>query len=478
MATTGILIISPSTYPGSGAPLDLSNYMRVNQGDGLDPANPTFTNKVWARSLLKEGGVQALESLQLKEMQFPLYLSATTRDGVAALVQQVNAMINAPGQTVGWQDQGASNMTFYDLASGQFDIHYDFRRAGGNAIIDGLLRLFVQPLGHTATMRLVASAAGTGPLLTLPIPSPILGDAPALIRAQVQGGSAALQRNVAVSVLQPNYQALYPAPTLPGAGANATFTGGSGAVASQFVRFFAGPGVGVPGPQFAGTGAFAQIPATTAYFGQNRVFAIARTSAASAVIVLNQYSNVGWSTFAFPVLASNATSNPLVGTDWQAVDLGIVSIPSSANAISQVVDLTPYGYMPSNAATRTLDVSALVVLPDTQTSYINESAMGASNYSLPRTFDLFDAITGETWGGATTGWASAPAPNMHLTPAQRGQIPKLQPALAGPIGASQQIAVFAMGATPLSSIGSSVQPANELISGAVWVRERFRFDQG
>ena len=59
--------------------INLTRYLDVEDGDGMDPADPEFTEKIFAHSLLKQGGTLALENLKLKEMAFPLKLGRTPR---------------------------------------------------------------------------------------------------------------------------------------------------------------------------------------------------------------------------------------------------------------------------------------------------------------------------------------------------------------------------------------------------------------
>ena len=169
--------------------LNLSNYLNVQQGEGMDPYNPSFTNKVFSHSLLKEGGTYALESLALKELQFPLRLKASTAAGVQELVQQLNQVLNSPGAVCIWQDTSTSQATYFDIASGQFDIQYNFREAEAaahsSAFVKGMLRVFVQPLGRRASPRPYAAASGVGPLLMI---SPYASGGALTVAASTQAG--------------------------------------------------------------------------------------------------------------------------------------------------------------------------------------------------------------------------------------------------------------------------------------------------
>lgn len=426
MSAAGLLIV------GS---LDLSPYLDVQQGHGMDPAAATFSDRVFTHSLLKEGGVLALENLKLKEMVFPLLLHATSRSGLSALVQQVNRQLAMSGQTVQWQDQGAAQPTSFDLASGQLDLEYDFRRAGGYWLA-GKLRLFTQPLGRTATARLVASAAGTGPLLMLPVASPILGDANALMAAQVQIGSqvATSGRLLGLSVLPgPSgaYQPLWPAASLQAGGASGVLMGASGALASQLVR--AGPGGVLGGLSLTG------VPVQP-YGGENRVLAIARAPAGGTVslTVGNQFGVYG-------------PTGVCAASDWTLADLGVQRIPSALGATQNMV----WSVWTGGA---TCDVTGLIVIPDSQTVFVSDSIPGPAAF-LPRDSYLFDAA------GRTCVRQNASAyGNVALNECsgvQRGSIPPVSPN-------TSTLVVFEMPAA-----GGA---ANDLLNASVSVTERVRFE--
>jgi hypothetical protein len=393
-----------------------------------------------------------------------------SRDGMAQLVERVNTLINLPGQTVLWQDQGSSQPTYFDLASGQLDLFYDFRRAG-NYLISGMLRLFCQPLGHTATTRLVASAAGTGPLVTLPIASPILGDAPALIQAQISGGSfaSAAWDTAALSVLPYGYVPEYQASSLV-PGASTTLVGGSGAVASLFYRQILSSGATTVPMVASSLFTTLNLYAASPYFGINRLLAVARATfgmtgnpipTVSGAWLQAQYLLGGTQALVGPTVSFVASTigsafNP---AGWAIADLGTVNVPSSLPAATLSVQVWAAYQLqltgPGGQATFTLDITDLILLPDGQTAFVGAAGAVRPGWSLH-----FDAINSESYvnnGGGVL--------QYRETSVQRGAIPKV------PVNASAQLAaVFMPQATSLSSA-----PANDLISASVTVRERVRF---
>src|SRR5579884_1648673 len=100
--------------------MDLSNFVDVQQGQGMDPYDPNFREALISHSLLKEGGVLALEDLKANELIFPLKVNAVLISQLVPLIVEINQIVTAPGATVSWQDDGFSQPTVFDLISGQF----------------------------------------------------------------------------------------------------------------------------------------------------------------------------------------------------------------------------------------------------------------------------------------------------------------------------------------------------------------------
>ncbi len=146
--------------------LDLSNYIDLTEDSGTDPAAPSFTDKVFTRSLLKRGATYSLEQLVEKELVFELLVNAANQSAMMILIQQLDQVINTPGFVVSWQDDGLSQATIFDGLTGQFDIAYSYRK-GQRSYTRGKLRLFTDPLGHTGGSRAFAGASAIGPVLMI-----------------------------------------------------------------------------------------------------------------------------------------------------------------------------------------------------------------------------------------------------------------------------------------------------------------------
>jgi hypothetical protein len=462
---TGVLILAP----GTAQQLDLTPYLAVDD-DSLDPSDPQFTQKIWSHSLLKEGGVQALEHLDLKGTVWPLRLKAGSRDALNALVQQINNLIEQPGMTASWQDVGSSQPTYFDVSSGILTPKYDFRKAG-QFWLNAELQLFFMPLGHTATMRLVASAAGTGPLLKMSIPSPILGDAGALIQAQIVGGMNQ-PNQMALAVIPNGYTPEFQvsaATNVPSPIVGATIIGASGAVGSQFIRQHLPPGA----LSSARTIGAWVLPNATPYFGTNRLLAIARSGANPTFVgtIIGLQAQFG-----YPAASAMATAwlIPAAGgggpatSSWQLVDLGTFTVPSAIPSISPLITLTGL-YAASQTATGMIDVTDLIVLPEANSAWLDDSAanLPALNGAVPPYNQyVFDGVANETYH------ATASQLPSRLTGLQRGAVPKLNP------GASQSIVALILTNSINYGSGAGVATAvwaNASVNAFVLARERVRF---
>lgn len=347
--------------------LTLSKYLGVQPEDGMDTYDPTFTEKVFAHSLLKEGGTFALENLQLKEMVFPLLYGPFTIPERAEKVQELNRELNAATPiVVEWQDFGATNPTFFDLSGGQFDIEYDFRK-GQQGYVKGKLRLFVQPFGRQPTPITVALAVASGPLLQIPIATTVRGDAPALLQTildELRIGAAI------VSVLPtPEWQAAFNlassnliANNLIATTSRPTAVNGSGAWATSFLRIAS---IGAPANMV-----FPNPSSWLPYTAQTRVLAIARTPSPAGGVAMQ---TVGPLVGMVGPTALMATAS--YATDWQLVDLGLMSIPSlmvSNNIGFAVAPLSNPMYVSVGAVTShaQVDIAGLIALPDNNSVFL------------------------------------------------------------------------------------------------------------
>jgi hypothetical protein len=420
------LIVTPPLDPVNAAytqPVDLSDYIDVSPGNGLDPVDPKFTDKVFAHSLLKQGGTLALEDLALKELVFPLVLASRDQLASAELVQLINNAINAPGAVAAWQDTGASQPTYFDLASGQLDIEYDYRRKTGNQVIlRAKLRLFSQPLGRQLAFSPLKAtggatvATGTGPLIKFIAGATLMGDGPALIDAVATGASGPLSigyGNLAAMSVLPD--AMF-APQLP-----VTFTGGSyfagtasGAVGGTFVGATAGAANAlVVGSPFAAAVAGGMTVAPPRYARRYRLLGLARSIVATGTIQMF--------TQAFGGQFGQVYSVP-VG-DWAPVDLGLVSIAQGQRL--DYASIVPI--MTGGNATRSVQLTALYCLPEDTTCVLSPAvAAPAAPQGVSNQIE-FDGIFGFGAGRVVDR-----AVGGDLSSAVRGQVPQAKPESGAP----------------------------------------------
>lgn len=418
--------------------LDLSEFVRVTAGDGLDPFSPAFSTRTFAHSPLSAGGDLALTDADVKEMVWPLYLNAPSKDELTALTGQLDRQLARMPTLVEWRDAAASQSTFFDLASGQFDPEFDFRRAE-QGWLGGMLHLWVQPYGHTNQWRLVASAAGSGMLLRAPVPSPLAGDVDAVCQVAITAPewAAPAGRFVAFSVLaHPSYSPELHAAQFTDRVAGAALVGASGAVASQYLSV----------PSLAADIACkAPLAIPSVYSGDQRVLAVARTPSSAAstpamLRLLDAYSQ-----------PAGPTAPAAEGAGWGLVDLGVVRVPSALARPTSVK-------LAVQAGGAAVHISELVILPERSTVFVSDDASppGVGATALPYDTYHLDGQAGEAWREQAGGDLTA-----RLSGAVRGVVPGL------PVASCAAVAALVAPAGSATACGA--------LSVSVQCREQFRF---
>jgi hypothetical protein len=516
-----------SNNAGNPLTLDLSSYLNLQDGSGTDPADPAYTNKVWSRSLLKEGATLSLEQLTERELTFPVLLNATSTTALNTLVEQINQIIESPGATCTWQDDGASQLTTFDMLSGLLEIAYDYRRAQQHWL-GANLRLFTQPLGRTPGPRPYASASGVGPLLTIsPYASSgalaigastqagvagyggqqqgassgvfywgspsLAGDAPAKLQISWvgplpnQATNAGVVPFAAMSVLpDAQYRPLITAAEFVSAQSTPLVAVKSvAAVASQYVLCGSATpflvSIMPPASQ-------AEIPPLN-WAGQHRLFAIARYASS---LVIPAPPAVALSVAPGPN-TQGGTASVLPG-DWTLYDLGTLSIRPSempTTSISLIAEANNGGIC---------DVSALVMLPDNATWYLNPRAINASQYGLPSPLAqplvysgfggapysntlLLDDVLGDQflYMGASQRFAPSPigggASAARITAYTRGLMPRPDPKGGLPILAFLGVGQMSTPTAPFLQVNAAswTDQQNQLQMVQVNVLERSRY---
>lgn len=335
------------------------------------------------------------------------------KDNLHALIAQVNNEIANPTSSplrVEWKDSGASNSTFYDVVAARIDPHFDFRLSEHN-LADAALRVWcTPPYGHTATERIIATAAGTAPGLTaslIGVASPLVGDVAGKLRVDVVSGSAPLEllqgRMLAVSAL-PNSAFTPYIPAASMVRSVGSLIGASGAPASQALANNVNTDELV-----------VQVPLRTpsAHVGRQRVLALTRTPAGAVDTVFN-----------VPVVAFDDAGQRLGPTaiasssrDWGILDLGVLSVPTTP-AASYLFNIYAKAQSPGAAQTSELDLGAIYLLPEDNSRYIIERPqgvpIGGGDFLAYETTSVADirTLSGDNFGNS---YATHPAGLTGLT---------------------------------------------------------------
>lgn len=453
------------TLRSSNGEVTLTPYLDVEAGRGMEPGAPSFTNKVFAHSLLKQGATLALEDLQLKEQVFPVKLTAASKSQLTELIELINTILNTPGCQVEWQDEGAIRPTFFDLASGQFDDEFDFR-LGQNNWLKGHLRLFSQPLGYWSQkgarqvkVNAVATTTrvGTSPIVVFPASGVFDGDAPSLIQGGLVGSGWLLSKSYsAISVLPSSEYT----PWLPIASLLGSFTGAS-PVYSAATNAPGGTAARWINPAFGEYLRFTASAAKFAYTGEQRLLLAARVPPSAEGVVVTSLQNGGeqgsltLNTFAIPAT-----------TTWGLYDLGVAR---GASANFAHGDYYRWGLQMNHAgASNGVEIAGVVQLPESNTAWINGSNLTKNGLVGESSKWNFDGVSNSVFYGADNGVPASgivtTAPNgvMDWTGYARGAIPAVPVSASPPL-----IAMLAMNAYGASNNGK--------IEMALNVLERYRY---
>jgi hypothetical protein len=401
----------------SNGNLDLTGYLDVNEGAGLDPSDPTYTNHVISTSLLKQGGTLALENLKPRQLVFPLKLKASSKDKLTALVREINVLINTAGCEVEWQDEGASAATYFDVIAGQLDAEFAFRMGQqAQPWLKAKLVLSVQPLGQAEkgprTLLMAGTSAGNGATLTATSPvmvfmagSPVRGDAPALAQAVLNGSNTV--HWTAFSLLPGTAYN----PALPLASISAQVGAPSvalGATNNGWLRRFTR--VTSSSPEFEW-----KLPAATMYAGMQRVLALVAGSENSSGALFLTVNGA-------PAASANFSGAEWPGT-YKPIDLGPIALASGYLAENGLSLGLKYAGTSSYA-----DLTGLVIIPDTSTVWERRGVDGSYRTTLDGpTNRVLDRVEGVQAGRS-----------VDVTGLVRGQIPTV-PVQAAPVFAFLRI---------------------------------------
>jgi hypothetical protein len=336
--------------------------------------------------------------------------SGTAKDNLHTVVQNIVREINNPTSTplrVEWKDQGASNSTFYDVTYARWDPHFNYRLSE-HAYADGAVRVWCQPpYGHTATERVIATAAGTAPGLIaslIGVASPLVGDVAPQLRVTVDTSGEPVGpagRGVIIAAPQASgYIPFISAASFVNLHPSAAVFGASGAPGSQAI--YRQP--------LIDDAPMAQISlGATMYAGRNRLFAAVLPAVDGIGVGLNTQDQYG---------ARTPTAGAYNANGWQIVDLGVANVPTTTptytvDLYSGLVrrTLNDGNYqrpLPGAAASSILAVAGVYVLPEGNLQAVRDHAaipfvrsyFGASG-SATAPIGNFIGDLGETWSGGT-----------------------------------------------------------------------------
>lgn len=432
--------------------LDLSPYLRVGNDEGFDPYDGGgFEEPAFIDNPFGEGqGLSNVDSRN-REMSWPLYLNATTKDGLHTLVRQINQEIRYAVRPlrVEWKDQDASFSTFYDVEFARFDSVFKMRPSAQKWLA-GTLRVWTKPYGHTATERVIATVTGTGGFSVFAIPS-AAGDIDAQLKVGLSSPSFAISGNrpqdAIISILPYQWQSVFNAATIAQVG-NASLIGASGAVGSQVGR-----GMVAGGGQITWV---ATLTCPTALEDRSaRILAAIRTPSAVAgnaqffVHLLGQAAG-------FAAGTPTVLFTPSAANEWTLLDLGVLRPPVG---IGNSFPIGIIAGQPTSAnGTRVVDLMTILSLPETTTLVSHETESFGNGFlgnSATRTFDdANDVYTRHSDQDFYT--------RGGLKQFLRGQMPRVTP------GASQQMLVGQFTAGPAT-------PPAHVINADIAIRDRFTF---
>lgn len=449
---------------------DLTAYNRLAHGDGHEPASAdSFDPQFTGPSALGEGQSFVGNSLGNVAMSFPLILDAANTDALYQLIRDIRTDL-VKGNTVEYRSGGASQSTFFDMESGKLEPNFEFW-LDQNARCRAQLTIWRRPYGHTGTSRVIASAAGTGPMTVTA--TGVLGDVDAkanltVRRASASGGIG--QGAVVFGVKYPVPSGFNPiwnasriaAETLFPVGTTVSATSlASGRISNSF-RAVLPIGSAMALGTWTAQPIFLPVSKQT-YAGRYRMLVNIRNRIALATYA-NRIEAVPFvDGLELPARRSLATAQ-----NWAAFDLGEITIPSVGATSTFGVNIwgvntaSPVG---SIVATYPIQVDGVSLIPvDINAGIANATGWGLGASSVLGLNGIDGSVLAYETQGATPLYDAGKA-------SVRGQLPELPPTGSPAASGAAQIFVWSAPAAATSSepLGNSEHRVT------VTVRERFSY---
>lgn len=459
---------------------DLTTYNRMAHGDGHEPASAdAFDPQFTGSTAIGEGQTFVGNSLGNVAMSFPLILKAASTDALYQLIRDIRTDL-VKGNTVEYQSGGATQSTFFDMESGKLEPQFEFW-LDQNARCRAQLTIWRRPYGHTGTSRVIASAAGTGPMTITA--TGVLGDVNAQGVLNVRLAGATTQGSNPTAQIM--YGVKYPAPsgfnplwdvnrfTSEGFSGNATpvtpTTMASGRIGNKYMGYYAGGSALGLGTSFT-QGPIAYLPPQT-YPGRYRVIANIRTSITMATSA--NRIEVGLQYAAGLAAAVNNKVSLASCQNWTAIDLGEINVANGVATgnlqlkFSTRTVASPVGTMvlPSGLASHCYHVDGITLIPLDAAAGLTVPGAALSHPSSINAVDTPGRLLSYATGVAASPLISAGGDYL------RGNWPTIPP--TGSPGASGAAQVVIL---PLVAAATTAEPlGNREHRVHVAVRERFSY---
>jgi hypothetical protein len=355
---------------------DLSTYVRMQHGEGFDPANGEYSDPQFSGSpAFTEGAAFTSDAVGNRELTVPLILDASGGSSLRQLIGDINNELKS-GSTVAFATDSADDLTYFDLERGRLDVEYQFFLVRANAV-RAVLHLWTRPYGNTGTARLVASIISGTAAMQLSATG-IIGDVDALANIEVRVGSqvASGGRVVAYGVHSSASFNGIRGPSAP------DFVAQSGATVRAYPTSLGSNALALPVSPTAASGVAltSYLTPPAGHTGRHRVLALARTRLDQPIAV---YARDKDGARLGPTVLASVTDP----SKWGLLDLGEVSVPyrdARQEAVpTQYVEVIAGGASGAAiVASPAFEVNRMIYLPLDKSAGILRTKGAAGNTAL------------------------------------------------------------------------------------------------
>lgn len=291
------------------------------------------------------------------------------KDGLHELITAITREL-ATAQQVVWRDADASYATYYKVQFARFEPSYNYRRSQ-SLWASGIVRIWVEPFGHTGTHRVLGTAVSTGISAQIPVasiggeqlPDTIMYVSPA---AGSVWGPAPDGRIVGVAAVPTGYVYDWAAASL-----NGSLVGASGYAGSQYIRDTSARTIGQ-----------VLLTQATPYAGRNRIIAIVQ---GDGEVGIDAYDDFG-------TRLGGGIPSARPDEGLAVVDMGVLPVdPSSGRATHSIQFVRGASYRDEairayGAASPGIRINRVLLLPednsqlaiDTARKLVSQSVWGSA----------------------------------------------------------------------------------------------------